>query len=80
MAIRLTDTDDLDDSSRSDTTNTLVQYDASTDKFSFVEVPLKDYITKSVEDSDLPDDFMTTLEGEVNVFNVGYKFADGGTF
>lgn len=53
-------------------------YDSSSDKFKLVDPDV--VLSKSVEDNDLPDDFITQLEDEIDLGNVQLDNLDGGGF
>jgi len=56
----------------------LVSYDSTTDKF--VLVTADQVLSTSAEDDDLPDDFITQLEQELDLGAVQIDKLDGGTF
>lgn len=56
----------------------LVSYDSDTDKFILVSADT--LLSSSVSDSDLPDNFIQQLEGELNLGNIQIDNLDGGTF
>ena len=56
----------------------LVSYDSTTDKF--VLVTADQVLSTSSEDSDLPDDFITQLEQELDLGTIQIDNLDGGTF
>ena len=53
-------------------------YDASTDKFVLVDPDV--VLSTSVQDSDLPDDFISQLEGELDLGEIQIEVLDGGGF
>tara|TARA_R100000005_G_C4979331_1_gene189570 strand:+ start:1146 stop:1496 length:351 start_codon:yes stop_codon:yes gene_type:complete len=53
-------------------------YDSGTDKFILVDPDV--VLSQSVEDSDLPDDFIDQLEDEIDLGNVQLDNVDGGGF
>lgn len=53
-------------------------YDSSLDKFTLVDPDVA--LSKSVEDNDLPDDFITQLEEELDLGDVSIDNLDGGGF
>ena len=53
-------------------------YDADADKFTLVDPDV--VLSASVDDSDLPDDFITQLEDEIDLGNVQLDEVDGGGF
>jgi hypothetical protein len=53
-------------------------YDASVDNFVLVDPDV--VLSQSVEDSDLPDDFITQLESELSLGNISVETLDGGGF
>lgn len=53
-------------------------YDSGTDKFILVDPDV--VLSQSVEDSDLPDDFIDQLEAEIDLGNVQLDNVDGGGF
>lgn len=56
----------------------LVSYDSGTDKF--VLTSADSILSTSVDDSDLPDDFVTQLESELDLGTIQIDNLDGGTF
>jgi hypothetical protein len=56
----------------------LLAYDSATDTFNLISPDT--YLSASVEDNDLPDDFVTQLEGELNLGNIQIENLDGGSF
>lgn len=56
----------------------LVSYDSTTDKF--VLVTPDQVLSTSSEDNDLPDDFITQLESELDLGTIQIQNLDGGTF
>jgi len=56
----------------------LVSYDSATDKF--VLVTADQVLSTSSEDSDLPDDFISQLEQELDLGTIQIDNLDGGTF
>ena len=81
MALKINDTDDVDFTGRSTSVRSILQYNATSDKFILTTIPEQKSIMKqSVSDSDLPDQFIEIMEDELNLFNLGYKTADGGSF
>ena len=53
-------------------------YDSTLDKFKLVDPDV--VLSASVEDNDLPDDFISQLEDEINLGNVQLDEVDGGGF
>jgi|TARA_B100000085_G_scaffold114572_1_gene104392 hypothetical protein len=53
-------------------------YDSGTDKFILVDPDV--VLSQSVEDGDLPDDFIDQLEDEIDLGNVQLDNVDGGGF
>ena len=53
-------------------------YDASTDKFVLVDPDV--VLSTSARDSDLPDDFISQLEGELDLGQIQVDVLDGGAF
>ena len=53
-------------------------YDASTDKFVLVNPDV--VLSTSAQDSDLPDDFISQLEGELDLGQIQVDVLDGGAF
>ena len=53
-------------------------YDASTDKFVLVNPDV--VLSTSIQDSDLPDDFISQLEGELDLGEIQIDVLDGGGF
>lgn len=56
----------------------LVSYDAATNKF-ILKTP-DELLSTSADDNVLPDDFVTTLEGELNLGQIQLDNLDGGSF
>jgi hypothetical protein len=56
----------------------IVAYDAGTNKF-ILKTP-DQLLSTSAEDDVLPDDFVTTLEGELNLGQIQLDNLDGGLF
>ena len=81
MALNINDTNDVDFTNRSASVRSILQYNATSDKFILTTIPEQKSIMKqSISDSDLPDQFIEKLEDELNLFDLGYKTADGGSF
>ena len=53
-------------------------YDSPSDKFVLVDPDV--VLSQSVEDSDLPSDFISQLESEIDLGNVQLDEVDGGEF
>ena len=53
-------------------------YDSASDKFKLVDPDVA--LSKSVEDKDLPDDFIEQLEEEINLGEITIDEIDGGGF
>ena len=53
-------------------------YDSTLDKFKLVDPDV--VLSASVDDNDLPDDFITQLEDEIDLGNVQLDEVDGGGF
>jgi len=53
-------------------------YDSSSDKFILVDPDV--VLSQSIEDNDLPDDFITQLESELNLGAIQIESLDGGGF
>ena len=56
----------------------IVAYDAEIDKF-ILKTP-DQLLSKSADDSSLPDDFVSSLEGELNLGKIQLENLDGGSF
>lgn len=56
----------------------LLAYDSTIDKFKLISPDT--YLSASVDDNDLPDDFITQLESELNLGNIQLDGIDGGEF
>tara|TARA_Y100000004_G_C8637459_1_gene295556 strand:+ start:89 stop:334 length:246 start_codon:yes stop_codon:yes gene_type:complete len=81
MALNINDTNDVDFTNRSASVKSILQYNATSDKFILTTIPeQKSLMKQSISDSDLPDQFIETVEDELNLFDLGYKTADGGSF
>ena len=53
-------------------------YDSTLDKFKLVDPDV--VLSASVDDNDLPDDFISQLEDEIDLGNVQLDEVDGGGF
>ena len=53
-------------------------YDAATDKFILVDPDV--VLTQSTQDNDLPDEFITQLESELDLGQIQVDELDGGSF
>lgn len=58
--------------------NLLVSYDSTTDKF--ILVSADEILSASAEDLDLPNDFVTQVENELDLGNIQLDNLDGGSF
>jgi len=58
--------------------NLIVSYDSNTDKF--ILVSADQILSTSVDDQDLPDDFITQVENELDLGNIQLDNLDGGSF
>jgi hypothetical protein len=58
--------------------NLLVSYDSGSNKF--VLVTADELLSVAVEDNELPDDFVTQLEQELDLGEISVIGFDGGTF
>jgi hypothetical protein len=58
--------------------NLIVSYDSNTDKF--ILISADQMLSSSVEDLDLPDDFITQVENELDLGNIQLDNLDGGGF
>jgi len=56
----------------------VVSYDNSTDRF--ILISPDDLLEKAVEDSDLPDTFISTLESEIDLGQIDNVELDGGAW
>jgi hypothetical protein len=56
----------------------IVSYDSTTNKF--VLITADELLGVSVEDNDIPDEFVTTLESELNLGQIQLENLDGGVF
>ena len=58
--------------------NLVVSYDSVSDKF--ILVTADDILSTSVDDNDLPDDFITQIEQDVDLGDISITNFDGGDF
>tara|TARA_B100001559_G_scaffold196133_1_gene164125 strand:+ start:32293 stop:32616 length:324 start_codon:yes stop_codon:yes gene_type:complete len=58
--------------------NLIVSYDSTSDKF--ILVTADDILSTSVDDSDLPDDFVEQIETDVDLGDISITNFDGGNF
>ena len=56
----------------------IVSYDSTTNKF--ILITADQLLGISAEDDVIPDDFITTLEGELNLGQIQVESLDGGVF
>ena len=56
----------------------IMSYDSASDKF--VLVSADQVLSRSSEDNDIPDDFVTQLEQELDLGTIQVETLDGGTF
>lgn len=56
----------------------LLSYDASTDKFVLVDADT--VVTRSIEDENLPQDFIDVVESQLDLGEVAIGDVDGGAF
>ena len=56
----------------------IVSYDAGTNKF--ILKTADELLSTSAEDSNIPDEFVRTLEGELNLGQIQVESLDGGVF
>ena len=75
-ATNFEDLNDVDASSPQD--GQVLIYDSTIDRFKLVDPDT--ILSQSVDDSDLPDDFITQLESEISLGNVTVDTLDGGGF
>ena len=78
MAVRLGQLTDMVKPSKNDTSH-LIHYETSGDTFALKDVndtPLK----PAVADDDLPDDFVTQLESQLEIDKMSFRSFDGGSF
>ena len=66
------------DAPGSDQDGFVMVYDSPSDKFVLVDPDV--VLSQSVEDSDLPDDFIDQLEAEIDLGSVQLDNVDGGGF
>jgi hypothetical protein len=73
---------DLKDTDLQDLNNSknkyVLRYNANFDKFDVVSVD--SILSETSTDSDVPDDFVTQVEEEIDVNNIAFAVLDGGTF
>lgn len=58
--------------------NLIISYDSNIDKF--VLVSADQILSTSAKDQDLPNDFITQVENELDLANIQIDNLDGGTF
>ena len=58
--------------------NLIVTYDSNTDKF--ILISADQMLSVSAEDQNLPDDFITQVENELDLGNIQLDNLDGGAF
>lgn len=58
--------------------NLIVSYDFTSDKFVFISAD--QLLSTSVEDNDIPDDFVDVLESELDLGAIELQSIDGGSF
>jgi hypothetical protein len=58
--------------------NNMISYDIVSN--TFVLISPDDMLENSVDDNDLPDDFIDVMEQEINLSNVKFNGVDGGSF
>jgi len=58
--------------------NNMISYDIISN--TFVLISPDDMLENSVDDNDLPDDFIDVMEQEINLSNVKFNGVDGGSF
>ncbi len=56
----------------------LLAYDSATDTFNLISPDT--YLSASADDNDLPDNFITQLENELDLGNIQVESVDGGAF
>lgn len=56
----------------------LLAYDSATDTFNLISPDT--YLSSTVDDNDLPDDFITQLESELDLGSIQVDSVDGGGF
>lgn len=79
MPTRVRDLNDTDLQNLNNSKNKYVlRYNADLDKFDVVSVD--SILSETSTDSDVPDDFVTQVEDQVNVNNIGFSGVDAGTF
>ena len=78
MAVRLGQLSDMVDPTTNDRSH-LIHYEVTGDTFALKDIndtPLN----PAVEDNDLPDDFVTQLESQIEVDKITLRSFDGGSF
>ena len=79
MPTRVRDLNDTDLQNLNNSKNKYVlRYNADLDKFDVVSVD--SILSETSTDLDVPDDFVTQVEDQVNVNNIGFSGVDAGTF
>lgn len=79
MPTRVRDLNDTDLQNLNNSKNKYVlRYNADLDKFDVVSVD--SILSETSTDSDVPDDFVTKVEDQVDVNNIGFSGVDAGTF
>ena len=81
MPLRIQDSFDVNMSGKSNTSPTILQYDDTLKVFKLTTIPVQeDFIHRSVEDGNLPDDFIDQLENQISVPALSYENVDAGSF
>jgi hypothetical protein len=79
MASRVRDLKDTNFSTLDNTKNkNIIKYDFSSGKF--VIISSDQWLSISAEDNDVPNDFASVVQQEVNPNNILLKSVDGGSF
>ena len=78
IAADIQDLGDVSVSPDASTDGFVMVYDSASDKFILVDPDV--VLSASVDDNDLPDDFITQLEDEIDLGNVQLDQVDGGGF
>lgn len=60
------------------TTNGILAYDSTADKFVLIDDD--SVLSNAASDGDLPDDFIAEVEDEINLGNITIESLDGGSF
>ena len=78
MALRLKELSDMVTPSKNDRSH-LIHYETSGDTFALKDINDTPF-NPAVADNDLPDDFITQLEAQIEIDKITLRSFDGGSF